>query len=289
MRKVLKGSNLHERRGVRIIVGFALVMLLAAFGCSTNRTHADGEPYIGGPGVGPAAPTSSHYGTSVPTTPQPMTSSYRGSEQSEFTAPRPHRLTADEAALIMAEHLPKVRVLGPLDPGPAMRPYVSEGIVTGQVAIATPTPVTVNTTINSPATPAITSGADFSGASAAPTFTGNLATVTPTNAALPVTTGVFAGGGLATGVTTTGTTTTGTTTTGTTTGTTTTTPTITATTTGTGTTTVTSPSTVRPTTTTAPVTVRGLNANVTTNGNVQVLSTNGRLTVTNVSSGSRQR
>ena len=75
MRKVLINSIL-----------FVLVGLLAAFGCTTNRTHADGEPYIGGPSVGPSSPTSNSSGTSVPATPPPMTSSYRGSEQAEFTA-----------------------------------------------------------------------------------------------------------------------------------------------------------------------------------------------------------
>ena len=188
MRKALKNSILHERRGVRIIVGLALVALLAAIGCTTNRTHAAGEPYIGGPSVGPSSPTSNSSGTSVPTTPQPMTSSYRGGEQSEFTAPRPHRLTPDEAALIMADHLPKVRVLGPSDPGIANRPYVSAGIVTGQVAIGGLTPVTVNTTLNSPATPSITNGADvFGNASAAPVFPPNFENMTPTAAASTVT------------------------------------------------------------------------------------------------------
>ena len=272
MRKVLSNSNLHERRGVRIIVGFALVASLAVFGCTTNRTHAEGEPYIGGPSVGPSSPTSSNYGTSTPTTPPPMTSSYKGSEQAEFTAPRPHRLTPDEAAMIMADHLPRVRVLGPAAPGPATRPYASEGLVTGQVAIAGLQPVTANTTLNSPATPSITSGADFSGASAAPTLTGSLATVTPTTAAIAVTPGAFAGGG-----------------TPTVTGTTSTNATPTATTAATGTTTTASSTvSVSPTTTNAPATARGLNANVTTNGSVQVRSTNGRVTVTNVSSSKQQ-
>ena len=237
------------RKALRSSILFALVAMLAVFGCTTNRTRAEGEPYIGGPSVGPSSPTSNSGGTSVPTTPQPMTSSYRGSEQSEFTAPRPHRLTPDEAAMIMADHLPKVRVLGPADPGTAVRPYVSAGIVTGQVNIGGPTPVTANTTLNSPATPSITSGADFSGVSAAPTVTANLATVTPTTAALAVTPGTFAAGSTAT---------------------------VTGT-TSTNATPTTASSTLTPTTT-------ALNANVTANGNVQVVSSNGKLTVTNMSS-----
>jgi len=262
MRKALKDSNLYERRGakIRVVVGLALIASLSIFGCTTNRTHAEGEPYIGGPSVGPSSPTSNS-GSSVPTTPQPMTSSYRGSEQSEFTAPRPHRLTPDEAALVMADHLPKVRVLGPADPGTAVRPYVSASIVTGQVSIGGLTPVTANTTLNSPATPSITSGADLNGVvSAAPTITGNLATVTPTNAAIAVTPGTFAGGSAAT---VTGTTSTNAT------------PTAAATTTT--------------TTNTATPAATSLNTNVTANGNVQVVSANGKLMVTNVSSSSRRQ
>ena len=256
MRKVLINSVL-----------FVLVGLLAAFGCTTNRTHADGEPYIGGPSVGPSSPTSNSSGTSVPATPPPMTSSYRGSEQAELTAPRPHRLTPDEAALVMADHLPKVRVLGPADPGTANRPYVSAGVVTGQVAIGSLQPVTVNTTLNSPATPAVTNGSDvFGGTAAAPVFPQNFESVTPTAAASTVTPTV--GGTTTVTPTAAASTVTPTTTTGTTT---------------------TASSAVSPTTTASPVMARGLNANVTTQGNVQVLSTNGRVTVTNVSASSKQQ
>ena len=91
MRKVLKNTNL---------VAFSLVASLAAFGCTTNRTMGEGQPYTGGPGVGPASPTSNLRGTSVPTTPPPMTSSYQGVSLPSTTPRAPiHKLTADEAAV----------------------------------------------------------------------------------------------------------------------------------------------------------------------------------------------
>jgi len=118
MRKVLKNTNL---------IAFSLVASIAAFGCTTNRTMGEGQPYTGGPGVGPASPTSNLRGTSVPTTPPPMTSSYQGVSLPSTTPRAPiHKLTADEAAMIMSGHQPRVRVLGPVDPGGA-RPYVSNG------------------------------------------------------------------------------------------------------------------------------------------------------------------
>jgi len=136
---------------------FTIAISIAAFGCTTNRTHSEGEPYIGVPSVGPSVPTSNTGGTSVSTTPPPMTSSYRGNDQ--VLVSRPHRLTPDEAALVMADHLPRVRVLGTVNPG-GPRPYVSDGMVTGQVvnsaAIVNPGYVTVNSSLNSPGAGAIT-------------------------------------------------------------------------------------------------------------------------------------
>jgi hypothetical protein len=240
MRKALRNSNL---------MAFALVATLAAFGCTTNRTHGEGEPYMGAPSVGPMSPTSNTGGTSVPTTPPPMTSSYRGNEQALVT--RPHRLTPDEAASIMASHSPKVRVLGPVDPGPG-RPYASDGVVTGQVLnYASVNPqMTVNSTLNSPATPAITSGADQNGAAAAPVFSPTVAT--PTTAAIAVTPTSAASSAMTTTA---------------------------------GTTIATTGTAATPTTASAnaPVTAASttLNTNATSNSSVRVTTTNGRVTVTN--------
>lgn len=273
MRKTLKSQN------IRALLAMSLVASLAAFGCTTNRTHGEGEPYMGAPGVGPMAPTSNTSGSSVPTTPPPMTSSYRGNEQALAT--RPHRLTPDEAALIMADQLPKVRVLGPANPGPA-RAYASDQVVTGQTlnyAGLNPGQVTVNSTLNSPATPVVTSGTDQSGDAAAAIFAPNIATATPTTAAIAVTPGAVAGGtALAATPTATAANVTATPTASTTTGTTT-----------TLTPTTASAAVPAPTATTgtAGATVRTLNSNAitnaTANGNVRVTTANGRVTVTNVS------
>jgi hypothetical protein len=186
MRNTLRKNNLSERARVRIVVALGLVVTLAGFGCTTNRTHAEGEPYLGAPSVGPSSPTSTN-GSSVPTTPQPMTSSYRGNEQALAT-PRPHRLTPDEAALIMADHLPRVRVLGPVDPGKSTRSYASDGMVTGQVqnAAAYLNPqVTINSSITSPGVAAITNGAGGDAASSGGAiFTQASTLATPTTAGL---------------------------------------------------------------------------------------------------------
>jgi hypothetical protein len=245
MRKTLRNRNL---------LAFALIATLAAFGCTTNRTHGAGEPYLGGPSAGPTMPTSNTGGTSVPTTPPPMTSSYRGNEQALVT--RPHKLTPDEAALVMADHLPKVRVLGPVDPGVA-RPYASDRVVTGQtLSYASLNPqVTVNTTLNSPATPAITSGADVSGGvSSAVVFSPSVAAATPTTAAATVSPTNAAA-------------------------------TVPSTTATSATTTATTATT--PTTTAASVVNNAMTA--TGSGSVRVLTNNGRVTVTNASSTSNPR
>ncbi len=256
MRKTLRNKN---------ILAFALIATLAAFGCSTNRTHGEGEPYMGTPGVGPMAPTSNTGGTSVPTTPPPMTSSYRGNEQALVT--RPHKLTPDEAALIMADHLPKVRVLGPVNPGVG-QPYASDRVVTGQTLnYANLNPqVTVNSTLNSPATPVVTSGADLNGdVASAAVFPQSVAGTTPTTAAnmvSPTTASATVPAASATTTTLTPTTASAT---------------VTPTTAATG---------------TSNVSVNTLSTNAATasaNGNVRVLTTNGRVTVTNASTTSSSR
>ncbi|HJQ37835.1 MAG TPA: hypothetical protein VKB93_11925 [Thermoanaerobaculia bacterium] len=244
MRKTLKNKNL---------LAFALIATLAAFGCTTNRTHGAGEPYIGGPSAGPMMPTSNTGGTSVPTTPPPMTSSYRGNEQAVVT--RPHKLTPDEAALVMVDHLPKVRVLGPVNPGPG-RPYASNPVVTGQpLNYANLNPqVTVNSTLNSPATPVVTSGADINGdVASAAVFPQTLAATTPTTAATAVSPTTAAASVPSA-------------------------------------TTATPATTATTATTPTPTVASTLNTNaVSTNSNVRILTTNGRVTVTNAGTSNRQQ
>ena len=251
MRKTLINQNL------KMVLAMALVASLATFGCTTNTMRGSGEPWTGGPGVGPASPSSTS-GTSVPVTPPPMTSSY--SRADEPVKPmRSHALplSAAEAAAIMASHQPRVRVLGPVNPGPANRPYVSDGLVTGQVVTQPVSPqYSINSSINSPGGGmAITSGVGSNPTvdAGAAVFTQSLTTVTPTvlGAAVPPTTAATTGG----------------------------------TTTITGT-----PTTVAASTNPATVISTGSGsviantAPVTTNGNVRVVSTSGKVLVTNVKS-----
>jgi len=192
MRKVLRKQNLNA------LLAISLVASLAAFGCTTNTMRGAGEPWTGGPGVGPASPSSTS-GTSVPTTPPPMTSSYtRADEPVKPMRSHMRPLSAAEAAAIMAGHQPRVRVLGPVDPGPANRPYVSDGLVTGQVAYANPQG-TINSSINSPGGGmAITSGVGSNPTTdaGAAVFTQNLTAVNPTTlgVAVPPTTAATTNG-----------------------------------------------------------------------------------------------
>jgi len=185
MRKALKERKLQGQLTARASIALSLVALLAAFGCTTNKMPGEGQPYTGGPGFGPTSPTQNIRGTSVPTTPPPMTSSYR--EQTKSSADM-RRLTPDEAAAIMAQYQtqPRVRVLGPAAPGPSNRPYVSDGLITGQVVTTQAPATTINSTIYSQQVGAgVTSGVGNEVGAAI--FPAESALVTPTNssAAIP--------------------------------------------------------------------------------------------------------
>jgi hypothetical protein len=224
MRKVLNNSNLHGRTWLAITLSISL----AAFACTTNRNPGEGEPYIGGPGLGPSSPTSnmsSNRSTSV--MPPPMTSSYQRNDAlpTATMTTRSSRLplSPDEAAAVLAQSQPRVRVLGASNPG-VSGGYHSDSIVTGQVAnvaAMTNPQMTINSSISSPGGgAAITSGAGgavgstnagvvISGSSivanstdgtvtttdsGAPVFGGDSRIITPTNAAIPLTPGMFAAG-----------------------------------------------------------------------------------------------
>ena len=273
MRKALKESKLQGQLTARAFIAFTLVTLLAAFGCTTNKMPGEGQPYTGGPGFGPTSPTQNIRGTSVPTTPPPMTSSYRGQTRSSADM---RRLTPDEAAAVMAQYQtqPRVRVLGPAAPGPANRPYVSDGIVTGQVVTTqAPLATTINSTIYSQQVgAAITSG--VGNEVGAPVFPAESALVTPTNssAAIPPVTAASSG------VTITPTAASAATTTS-----------------ATGTTTLPAPMTSSSastgTVTSAPVRVNTIQSNAATatgSGNVRVLTAGGKVVVTNSGSGKSQ-
>lgn len=173
MRKTLDPRNLSERPLARALAALSLSASLAAFGCSTNHMPGNGQPAGLEPTVGTTAPGVS--GTSSgTTTPPPMVSSstYDASMLNAATvntvnsgasATGIHRRTADEAAAIMAGVAPlRGRVLGPVSPATNRPAQSAPAIVTGQFinpALRTNPEVTVNSSISSPATPAITSGA----------------------------------------------------------------------------------------------------------------------------------
>lgn len=167
MRTTLRNKNLSQRPAARTLLAVSLSLTLAAFGCTTDRTLGNGDPVTtpGGRFTPSGGVTSGS--ESAPSIPPPMMSSSTYSSVSSQALPRVQsrsvrRLTPDEAALIMAEHAPRVRVLGPAMPGPANRPYESDRLVTGQFinpALQTNPQLTINSSISSPATPAISSGA----------------------------------------------------------------------------------------------------------------------------------
>src|SRR5688572_10269323 len=126
MRNRLNRNNLNERPAARAIVALSLTASLAAFGCTTNKTPGNGDPYRSGPGVGPtAAPTSGVTGTSsggtVPNPPMMSSSTYVEALPSVNARAKRLPLSPDEAAAVMADHAVlsrSVKVLGPANPGP---------------------------------------------------------------------------------------------------------------------------------------------------------------------------
>lgn len=214
MNKSNQKNGLHARSGLRVAVAVSLTLSLGAFGCTTDRHLGDGDP-VTTPGVR-TSPTGgvSSGSESTPQNPPMMSSSRFDAAR----AVRPRRLRPDEAAMIMAEQAPRVRVLGPAMPGDAGRPYESDGLVTGQFvnpALQTNPQATVNSSISSNPTPAIASGAGGAvgggvvasgvvtgtGVTLGSTVTGTSGAVfaapagaaaTPTGAAIALPTGTFA-------------------------------------------------------------------------------------------------
>src|SRR5437762_11047799 len=130
----------------------SLAISIAVFGCTMNRTPANGQPVTATPYGSPASTPGSSSGTGVNV---PMASAY--------PSPSIDRLTADQAAAIMREHQAyNGRILGYLNPAPMIGPPGSE-IVTGQFispAQYTNPQLTVNSSISSPqGFPVMTSGA----------------------------------------------------------------------------------------------------------------------------------
>ena len=220
MRNKLNRKNLNERPAARALIALSLTASLAAFGCTTNKTPGNGEPYRGAPGVGPTtAPTANAYGSSSGSTAvsdPSMLSSSTYIEALPTVKTRASRLplTPDEAAAVMAGHQLHrgVKVLGPVNPGPPTAAYLaaqpmSNGVVLagglGGVASVTGSSVggaivggtavngaTTGTTLNS----TITGTTGTTGLASA--STGTIAT--PATAAVPVSPGAFAAGPSAT-------------------------------------------------------------------------------------------
>ncbi|HEX3067914.1 MAG TPA: hypothetical protein VHX14_05020 [Thermoanaerobaculia bacterium] len=170
----------------------ALILFLAASGCSTNHTPGDGQPAM----TPPATPSSTPGSSSGTSGNPPMTSAYSSGANVD---------RAEEAAAIMASHQGE-RYLGPIDPaGVQSGPTPPTGQFIPPSATANPE-VTVNASISSPPTPVVISGPDgdagvFIGAvgtsatgAASVGATNNPTLITPTTAAMTATPGQFAAG-----------------------------------------------------------------------------------------------
>jgi hypothetical protein len=167
MGKTHISKDLQKRRTSRSLLAVSLAASLAAFGCTTNLNPGNGTPTRSGPEIR-TAPTSGVGSGSETVTPPPMTSSYTrsytGAEVMPRVTPRSSRSirrSADEAAAIMAgRQALRGRYLGPANPGPGNRPYASDhagGFV--PPALLTNPQLTINSSISSPSTSAINSGA----------------------------------------------------------------------------------------------------------------------------------
>lgn len=153
MSKSLQNSNLSERSPIRALLAVSLCASMAAFGCTTDRTLGNGDPVVT-PGSRTSPTSGTSAGSESGALPPPMMSSF--SNGSVPVLPRSGRLTADAAAAIMLDQQPRVRVLGPVAPGPG-RPYLSDQMMASQQQGVAQT--SVNSTIYSGPTEVITSGA----------------------------------------------------------------------------------------------------------------------------------
>jgi hypothetical protein len=155
MSKSLINSNLSERSTIRTLLAISLCASMAAFGCTTDRNLGNGDP-VTTPGTRSVPTSGTSAGSESEPVPPPMMSSMSSSFSNGAVQPRIARLSADEAAAIMAQQQPRVRVLGPVSPGNGSRPYVSDLMLPRQQREAR---YTINSTINSQPAEAITSGA----------------------------------------------------------------------------------------------------------------------------------
>lgn len=135
-------SNLlkkHQLFGRRTLLAIPLSVSLIAIGCTTDRTLGNGN-LSDYPGVRSAPTSGTTTGSQTAPVPPPMTSSYSRPESPQAIPRSIRKLTADEAALIMVDHRPTVRVLGPVSPSFAdMKDSVSmaSGSVTSRAPLST--------------------------------------------------------------------------------------------------------------------------------------------------------
>lgn len=169
MGKALKQRKLFEGSASRMLLVASLSVSLAAVGCTTDRHLGNGVPTRSEPMIRTAPTAGVTSGTETAPLPVPMTSSY--SRPETILPPTadgaPVMSASDRAAAIMARHeLARGRVIGPAMPQAVDQPYVSDAIGTGNFtwpALQTNPQLTINSSISSPATTAIISGAGGNG------------------------------------------------------------------------------------------------------------------------------
>jgi hypothetical protein len=154
MSKSLIKSNLAERFSTRALLAVSLCASMAAFGCTTDRNLGNGDPVVT-PGSRTSPTSGAPSGSESEAVPPPMMSSFSNGSVPVRTIHG--RLSAAEAAAIMAQQQPRVRVLGPVSPGNSSRPYVSDRMMLAQQQGGGAS--SVNSTIYSGPTEVITSGA----------------------------------------------------------------------------------------------------------------------------------
>jgi hypothetical protein len=191
MSKSLINSNLAERSPLRALLAVSLCATMAAFGCTTDRTLGNGDPVVT-PGSRTSPTSGTSAGSESEAVPPPMMSSFSNGSVPVRTLHE--RLSADEAAAIMAQQQPRVRVLGPVAPGP--RSYASNQMIVAQQQMGGAT--SVNSTLYSGPTEVITSGAGEPVAGVVDT-SGVVVAGTDGSAAAPI----IAGSSMATGTATT--------------------------------------------------------------------------------------
>jgi len=217
MSKALKNSNLARRRATRALVAVSLSLSLAAFGCTTDRNLGNGDPVVT-PGLRTSPVGGTSTGTesapSVPTYPQSMISSSSFDNGSALPPVQVRgRLSAAQAAAVMAQHQPRERYLGVAYPGTTGRGYYSEGLVTGQFqnpALRTNPQSTVNSSLSSGPTAVIASGAGDAGSADSALLAGAIVGGTDIGTGTGITAGSTVTGTTGTGTTSLGTTSVGT-------------------------------------------------------------------------------